>query len=283
MCVHQLQREHILEFEEFEDNCDYEESGNAINCNPHDLKVLHLNIRGLNSKLFELNQLINNTFNPHHPDIVLLNETWLKQHSPNPTIPGYNLERNDRHTKKGGGIGILISNRCKYNRWPELEKFNSESFESCFIELNTNKTSVVIGSIYRPPNTNGEAFTNTLQLTLQRIKPRNLIIGLDHNLDLLKCGQHRPTQAFMEMLYDMKVTPTITKPTRITTSSATLIDNILVNIELSSKVSSGILQENISDHLPCYNIISDMKINKRPKLEVTSRDIRPKNITALKK
>ena len=102
-------------------------------------------------------------------------------------------------------------------------------------------------------------------------------------MDLLKCDVHHRTQAFLEMLYDSKITPTITKPTRITTSSTTLIDNILVNVELSGNVSSGIIEEHISDHLPCYNLISGIRVKKWPTLEVTSRDIRPKNIRALKR
>ena len=283
MCVHKVTPNGI-EIEEFDDTCDYVDAGKVISCEPHDLKVIHLNIRGLNSKLFELNELIDSTFKPHQPEIVLLSETWLKQHSPIPSIAGYRLERCDRTTKKGGGVGILISNRCKYQRRTDMEKLNNDSFESCFVELQAGKTNVLIGSIYRPPNTSCNTFTSTLRSTLeQRMGTRNIMIGLDHNLDLLKCEIHRPTQSFMEMLYDSNITPTITKPTRITTSSATLIDNILVNVELAENISSGIINEHISDHLPCYNIISGLKAIKKPKLQVTSRDLRPKNITALKR
>ena len=166
----------------------------------------------------------------------------------------------------------------------DLEKLNNDSSESCFIELQAGKTNMLIGSIYRPPNTSSDIFTNTLRATLeQRTKTQNIIIGLDHNLDLLKCEVHKPTQTFMEMLYDSNITPTITKPTRITTSSATLIDNILVNVELTGNISSGIIREHISDHLPCYNVISGFQTTKKPLLQVTSRDLRPKNIKALKR
>ena len=157
------------------------EAGKAITCNPQDLKLIHLNIRGINSKLFELNQLIDQTFTPHHPDIVLLCETWLKQRSPHQSLPGYHLERNDRTTKKGGGVGILISNRCKYRRRLDLEQHDNDSFESCFIELIAGKSNLLIGSIYRPPNTNGESFTKTFKSVIQQhAKPRNIVIGLDH-------------------------------------------------------------------------------------------------------
>ena len=46
--------------------------------------------------------------------------------------------------------------------------------------------------------------------------------------------------------------PTITKPTRVTHTSATLIDNILVKSNNNSKVHSGIINTHISDHFPVF-------------------------------
>ena len=181
----------------------------------------------------------------------------------------------------------MILERCKYTRKCDLEQYNNNSFESCFIELQTAKTSLIIGSVYRPPNTSVEEFLKTFQLVTEvarKQRPtKNLIIGLDHNLDLLKSSSHNPTQQFLEMLYELRMLPTITKPTRITMSSATLIDNVLVNMELASSVTSGIIEDHISDHLPCYNIIRDINTTKRPALVVTSRDTRAKNLTAIKR
>ena len=132
---------------------------------------------------------------------------------------------------------------------------------------------------------NPDEFIRKLTHVITRAKQttKNITIGLDHNLDLLKCDKHRPTQDFVEMLYDQRLIPTITKPTRITTSSATLIDNIIINLELSDSTTSGILEENISDHLPCYNIISGVYIKRKKTQLITSRDMRPKRIAALKK
>ena len=47
--------------------------------------------------------------------------------------------------------------------------------------------------------------------------------------------------------------PTISKPTRITNYSATLIDNIITNIH-EYPIKSGILYNDISDHFPIFNI-----------------------------
>lgn len=57
----------------------------------------------------------------------------------------------------------------------------------------------------------------------------------------------------------MNLYPQITRPTRITTHSATLIDKILTN-EIFSDAISGISISDISDHLPVFTVFeSDCK------------------------
>ena len=55
----------------------------------------------------------------------------------------------------------------------------------------------------------------------------------------------------------MNLLPVITKPTRITHGSATLIDNIMISEKLQMKYHSGIMINNMSDHLPCYLTLPD--------------------------
>ena len=77
-----------------------------------------------------------------------------------------------------------------------------------------------------------------------------MIIGLDHNLDLIKHDKHRITNEFIELNLDNQLLPTITKPTRVTRSTATLIDNIIIGRELQTDFEASILISDISDHLP---------------------------------
>ena len=60
-------------------------------------------------------------------------------------------------------------------------------------------------------------------------KSKDLIIGTDHNFDFLKKDSHKPSRVFIEQNLEMEMYPIITNPTRITKSSATLIDNIIVS------------------------------------------------------
>ena len=116
MCIHKLNKLPNLVTGYDTDSCSYEDLNNQIQCDSSDLSIIQLNVRGLTSKLGEINYLINHSLTTRHPDIILLCETWLTSKSPKPIIDGYSVERNDRQNKKGGGVCILISTRCKYKR-----------------------------------------------------------------------------------------------------------------------------------------------------------------------
>ena len=76
----------------------------------------------------------------------------------------------------------------------------------------------------------------------------------DFNLDLLKISQNAKADAFTDCMLSFSFHPLIDAPTRITTSSATLLDNIFVNTDMNLK--SGILITDLSDHLPVFAITS---------------------------
>ena len=202
MCVHKILRNSSLnlDLETGVDTCDYEDLNNSIQCDSGDLSVLQYNIRGLNSKIWNLNHLIDKLQNNGHPDIVLICESWLKTNSPKPQIDGYTIERNDRKHKKGGGVCVMLSNKCKYKQRLDLEQFNCTSFESCFVEMRCWNSKIIVGSIYRPPNTNPQEFIETTSkvITQAKLHGRHVILRMDHNLDLLKENRHSPTHDFLE-------------------------------------------------------------------------------------
>ena len=95
---------------------------------------------------------------------------------------------------------------------------------------------------------------------------------------MLKMNQTLSTDIFMHQLFSYSFYPLITKPTRITEMSATLIDNILTN-RLSDNDLRGILFSDILDHLPFFSIKRDVKIEKTKKIQV--RHITTENINNL--
>ena len=77
---------------------------------------------------------------------------------------------------------------------------------------------------------------NILLNLLVSLKPYGIILGMDHNLDLLKCTTNNITQDFVECNAKYGLTPIINIPTRITKTSATLIDNIFISKNLLENI-----------------------------------------------
>ena len=93
----------------------------------------------------------------------------------------------------------------------------------------------------------------------------NYIMG-DFNIDLLKDDIHRPTHDYIDLIYSQSLIPTIYKPTRITETTATCIDNILTNSE--SILNSTIFVTNVSDHFPTA-LVSNLSLHDKNKNENT--------------
>ena len=69
----------------------------------------------------------------------------------------------------------------------------------------------------------------------------------DFNVDLVKYDSHLQTETFYNQISSCGFRPLILQPTRVTASSATLIDNIFIN-ELECFSKGGNLTNSISDH-----------------------------------
>ena len=77
----------------------------------------------------------------------------------------------------------------------------------------------------------------------------------DFNIDLLKHESHDQTNDFLSIMYSHSLLPNINKPTRITRTSATLIDNIYSSVSCNTDTDvSGILITDITDHYPIFHI-----------------------------
>ena len=96
----------------------------------------------------------------------------------------------------------------------------------------------------------------------------------DFNLNLLNCQNHKLTNDFLDTMYSNMFFPLITRPTRITSYNATLIDNIFTN-DLDNCSFSGLFFTDISDHLPifCLPITQDQIDIFNDSTHVVSRDM----------
>ncbi len=238
-------------------------SGESNELNNCKLKIIHLNIHSLPDKLDQLKLLlINSNLNP---DIILLCETFLNvKNEKLYQLPNYQFVSKCRQNKTCGGVGIYIKNELSYKIKDELATHDEGKFESIFIEIVNNDTKYIVGEIYRAPNTNEQSSIDNYESTLMKLNNTKVdcIIGTDQNFDYLKLDKHKKKQDLLNNFFNHGYIPTIIKPTRITHNTATLIDNIYIKTSKNTKLKSGIIITDISDHLPVFLCIGSTNIKQ---------------------
>ena len=229
--------------------------------------LIHLNIRSVPK---HLDEFINYSRNLNVEfSVIGLSETWVKDSNVDLyNINGYRGEHVYRSGKCGGGVSLYVREHIDYIQRSDLIKFN-EFIESVFVEIDKKHVNlprnVIIGTIYRPPNTNIQEFINHLSEILSVLQKENKLVYLmgDYNVNLLNVDKHIPSSDFLETLYSYSYLPLINKPTRINKNTATLIDNIFCNGIENSDYLCGILYTDISDHFAVFYICSKSYINKQ--------------------
>ena len=101
-------------------------------------------------------------------------------------------------------------------------------------------------------------------------------------MDFLKSNVHQLTQDFIEMNIDSGLVPVISRPTRITRSSATLIDNIFVSQQMINDYQCGLLIDDMSDHLPCLLSIENLNPDTNGFNTILSRKLTDTKMTNIK-
>ena len=159
---------------------------------------------------------------------------------------------------RGGGVSAFVSNKFTCTI---LHEFTAvlDFIETLFLKVSFGETSLVVGIVYRPPASDSNLFTDKLVSYieyLRRVNSCDLVLCGDFNLDLLAYRNSSDSQNFMNNLSSLSLIPLISKPTRITDSSATLIDNIFLSNP--SNFSAGTLLSDISDHFPIFVIVKSI-------------------------
>ena len=157
--------------------------------------------------------------------------------------------------------------------------------EHQIVELKTDTKYILVVSGYRPPNTNVRSLLTeyrNLIKSLKKCKHHEIVIGIDHNLDLMKEHIHKQTSDFLELNLTNDLLPCITKPTRITHKTATLIDNIFVSLNLQQQLIPFILTDDISDHLPTVAILENQRKCIKESKTIRFRNLCDDNINKIK-
>ena len=240
--------------------------------------LLHSNLRSMPQNFSSFSDYIHCL--QHKWSLIGITETWLtKNNSDLYNLPGYSFLEKHREDKGGGGVGLFIPDNMNFVHRKDLSVFN-DTIESLFIEVKLKDSkSIIVGVVYRPPGGKLSDFNDAVDDILSAIKAEKKTCYLmgDWNINLLSYDSHEDTSSFVDMMYSYGFLPLINRPTRVTKSSATIIDNIFSNESAASINSSqGILVTDISDHFPVFHI-SKCFNDPDEKIFVTKRSFTEKN------
>ena len=129
--------------------------------------------------------------------------------------------------KRGGGVSVFVKNYF-HVKIVESVTCNTNIIESLFLELTHEKQKVYVGTIYTPPQVNRELFLDNFSALFHNFSYNRrdpVYLCGDFNFDLLSDDSHD----FLTMLNSFFLIPVISKPTRITDTTMSLIDNIFIN------------------------------------------------------
>ena len=125
----------------------------------------------------------------------------------------------------------------------------SEDIE-VFLEIGT--PNILIGEVYRIANTSEIISLDRYNKLINNIieTKLNVIIATDQNMDILKIKINKYSSDLFDIFFTNGIIPTITRPTRITHTSVTLIDSIYIKHNCINNITSATIITDISDQLP---------------------------------
>ena len=257
-------------------------SFNSIDFNSnHDLAIIHINARSLNAnfdQFYALFDILKIKF-----DVICVSESWLDESISNLfNIEGYNAFHSHRSSRGGGSI-IYVRNIFSCN--VINTNFNMQFANSIILNISYQNKSIIVGTFYRSQKADSIIFIENFLEILTNVNLMNndeIIICGDFNFDLLKLESCNISLDFFNAINTCSLIPTITKPTRVNESSASLLDNILVKNPIS--YISGIIQSDITDHYPVFYINKNFlpTSNDNSNITIRYRIINDDTISALR-
>jgi hypothetical protein len=217
-----------------------------------------------------------------------VSEVFHVDRDPRIVLPGYhNIITRCRNEDGRGGVGLFIKDSINFKVREDLSVFIPHVYESLFVEVeNESHKKIIAGVIYRPntlPSADVDVFTSTLFDIMEIINTdgkSSLILG-DVNICLLKYGTNDKTRDYVDGILSRGFLPVIHKPTRVTHTSATLIDHIYSNLTCKDTLS-GIILTDVADHFGTFYIVNDSNRNTDKPTFITKRKFTKTNMTKFK-
>lgn len=184
-------------------------------------KFGNLNVRSLTAHFPEVCDLVRN----NNYDVLCITESWLKPAIPSylVQIPGYELIREDRIDRVGGGVAIYIHKNYYFTKYSFLT-CRHDVVENLWITLKYKRLTFIVGVVYRPPSCSVADSVTQYHAMLSEVTPifDFTIVTGDVNVNMLDL-----TNPLTDCFDSYGMTQIIDGPTRVTKSTATLLDPII--------------------------------------------------------
>ena len=250
------------------------------------LRIFHTNIRSLKAHCYQLHNYLD--ILKCNFDVILLSELG----KPNiglieKIFSEYKLFYNASTISKGGAGALVRKESFDSIEILEGEEYNLIKkcdcskciFENIWLNLTNNGNKFIVGCVYQHPDGNIGHFIDSFSHIVNNVNDKLWYVWAgDINIDCLKINDPN-VKKYIDQFIENNFFPCITLPTRITDNSATLIDHVMVRVPrklIQTKVSSGNLINDITDHLSQFTLINTKlsKIRERPFVRLfTNRNI----------
>ena len=145
--------------------------------------------------------------------------------------------------------------------------------------------NIMVSCCYKPPDGNWKNQCDHLQKILTNATKENKIYFVtgDFNLNCLEFHQSSEIRHFFNNMFEKGAIPLINRPTRVTTSSVTLIGNIFTNSVFDISLKNGKIKSSISDHFAIFAAIKlSNEKTRKPKIKIKKRFYSDKNKKSFK-
>ena len=202
-----------------------------------------------------------------------MSETNIHRNTPKCAfeIPNYRFFHQDRVGDRGG-CGIYCKKELKCKHIPIT--YNHDKFEVCAVEVKVKNVKVAVMAIYKSPSTDYKVFSqifDSLQFLVS--KYRHVVILGDMNVNYLRKEDVKYRFFNSEIVEPLGLTQIIEKPTRITETTKSLLDIILVSSEKNVKFWDVTTCPFDVDHEIIYMAYNFKKEKFNPKI-ITKRNMK---------
>ena len=282
------------------------------------LRILHMNMDNLTTKFDAFSTLINKQLVASNStpffDILAVSETHLRTENGlantnslsneemRSSLDGYGFYGKSRTNMRKGGIGFFVKNNLfdHFTVEDSLSIFHEGIFESLFLRMHSTPTSqcdgktLVIGVIYLPNGLRSnkakilEIFEGISDL-VQKRRYKCIMVG-DMNIDMMKHRTDKDVAEYIDTQVSNGFKFRLAQPTRVTHTTATLIDHVLDNLTNETKACGVITTQlqgsaGYTDHYPIYSLVklgTKRSVNQTPttrrKINAATREMFAENL-----